>query len=378
MLYRKFGKTDEMVSVLGFGCMRFPTIDEDTKNIDEKKAIEMLRYAIDNGVNYVDTAYPYHGGMSEPLVGKALEGGYREKVYLATKLPSWLVKTREDMDKYLNEQLEKLQTEYIDFYLVHNLTETYWKNLTENGLFEFLDSILKDGRVKYIGFSFHDKVELFKEIVDAYDWTFCQIQYNFVDEDYQAGKEGLKYAAEKEIGIVVMEPLRGGRLVSRVPDEIMKLWDNAQTTRTPVEWAFKYVWDFPEVSTVLSGMSTLQQVEENIKYADDGKPNSLADEEHNLISKVCNVYEEKIKVNCTSCKYCLPCPVDVAIPRAFEFYNDASMFDNIEDEKNRYKMFIKEESRASKCIECGQCEEACPQNIPIREKLKEVVEVFGE
>ncbi len=378
MLYRKFGPTEEMVSILSLGCMRLPTIDEEPKNIDEEKAIEMIRYSVDNGVNYVDTAYPYHGGMSEYLVGKALGDGYRERVYLATKLPSWLIESRGDMDKYLNEQLERLRTEYIDFYLVHTLNQRYWKNLRENGLFEFLDSILEDGRVKYVGFSFHDEVELFKEIVDAYDWTFCQIQYNFIDEDYQAGKEGLKYAAEAGLGIVIMEPLRGGRLASRVPGEIMDVWNSAEIKRTPVEWALRYLWNYGEISTVLSGMSTLEQIKENINYADEGLSSSLKEEEKELIFKVSQMYKEKIKVNCTVCKYCLPCPVGVAIPSAFELYNDAMMFGSIEDEKKRYNMLIKEEARASKCVECGECEEVCPQNIPIREKLRDVVEAFGE
>ncbi|SKC59001.1 aldo/keto reductase [Maledivibacter halophilus] len=378
MLYRKFGQTEEKVSALGFGCMRLPIIGEDIKNIDEEKAIEMLRYAIDNGVNYIDTAYPYHGQMSEGLVGKALQDGYREKVYLATKLPSWLIKTREDMDKYLDEQLEKLQTDHIDFYLVHTLKESYWKNLTENGLFEFLDTIVKDGRVKYVGFSFHDNVELFKEIVDAYNWTFCQIQYNYVDEDYQAGKEGLKYAAQKGLGIVIMEPLRGGKLVSKVPDEIMNAWNSNDIKRTPVQWALRYLWDYPEISTVLSGMSTLDQVKENIKYADEGKSNSLTEKEKSLIAKVGNMYKDKIKVNCTFCRYCLPCPAGVNIPGAFEYYNDGFMFDNIEGEKENYNKFIKDEAKASKCVECGRCEEECPQNIPIREKLKDVVKTFEE
>ncbi len=376
MLYRKFGKADEMVSVLGFGCMRFPVFDGDTKKIDEGKSIEMLRHSIDNGVNYIDTAYPYHGGMSEGLVGKALQDGYRDKVYLATKLPSWLIKTKEDMDKYLNEQLERLETDYIDFYLVHALNENFWGNLTKNGLFDFLDSIIKDGRVKYVGFSFHDKVELFKEIVDAYDWTFCQIQYNFIDQDYQAGKEGLKYAANKGLGIVAMEPLRGGSLVSRVPDDIMSVWNTSQVKRTPAEWALKYIWDYPEISTVLSGMSTLEQVVENIGYADEGISGSLTDDDKKLIYKVRDLYKEKIQVNCTFCKYCLPCPVGVAIPRAFKFYNDGAMFNNIEGEKKGYNMFISEESRASKCIECGKCEAACPQNLPIIEDLKKVAKTF--
>lgn len=376
MQYRKFGPTNEMVSVLGFGCMRFPIIDGDSKKIKEDEATEMLRYAIDNGVNYVDTAYPYHGEMSEPFVGRALEDGYREKVYLATKLPSWLIKSREDMDKYLNEQLDKLKTDYIDFYLVHALNSNYWKNLKENGLFEFLDTIKKDGRVKYIGFSFHDKVDLFKEIVDYYDWTFCQIQYNFIDEDYQAGKEGLLYAAEKGLGIVIMEPLRGGKLVNNISNDIMDIWNSYEIKRTPVEWALRYIWNYPSVSTVLSGMSNLKQVKENIEFANKAKVNSLTEDELNIIYSARDKYKSKIKVDCTTCKYCMPCPSGVNIPSSFGLYNNAFMFEDVEGAKDLYHRFIKEENRASKCIECGVCEDSCPQHIKIIEKLIEVVDTF--
>lgn len=376
MLYRKFGETNEEVSTLGFGCMRFPTVDEDTKNIDEEKSIEMVRYAIDNGVNYIDTAYPYHGGMSELLVGKALQDGYREKVYLATKLPSWLIKTREDMDKYLNEQLEKLQTDYIDFYLVHALNKDFWSNLTNNGIFEFLDSAIKSGKIKYAGFSFHDKLDLYKEIVDSYNWTFTQIQYNYLDTDYQAGQEGLDYAADKGLAVVIMEPLRGGKLVNNIPNDIKALWDTSDTKRTPVEWALKYIWDNPKVSTILSGMSTLDQVKENIELSNDGKENSLNKNEKSLIKNVSESYKSKIKVDCTDCKYCMPCPSSVNIPRCFSIYNNGHMFNDVENAKKIYNKHMNDENKASACTECGKCEEACPQNIEIIDKLKEVVEVF--
>ncbi len=376
MLFRKFGRTNEEISILGFGCMRFPIIDDKSDQIDEEKAIEMLRYAIDQGLNYVDTAYPYHGGMSEPFVGKALQDGYREKVHLATKLPSWLINTREDMDKYLNEQLERLQTDHIDFYLVHALSEKYWSNLKELGIFEFLNEALADGRIKYAGFSFHDNVKLFKEIVDAYDWTFCQIQYNYLDEEYQAGREGLQYAAERGLGIIIMEPLRGGKLANNIPDSVQAVWDRAKVKRTPVEWALRYLWDYPEIGIVLSGMSEMEHIKENIRIASEAYAETLTGEEKLLIDEVNRIYKSKMQVNCTTCKYCMPCPVGVNIPGMFNFLNNAFIFNNVETEKKRYNTLVKEEQRASNCVECGKCEEVCPQHIPIRDMLKKVVGTF--
>ncbi|QJW48174.1 aldo/keto reductase [bacterium BFN5] len=332
MLYRTFGKTNEAVSVLGFGCMRLPTIGSDPTNIDEEKAIPMIRYAIDAGVNYVDTAYPYHGtgfthgGASEPFVAKALKDGYRERVKLATKLPSWLIKTRADMDRYLNEQLDRLATDYIDFYLVHSLNAGTWPVLKEAGISDFLNAAMKDGRIKHAGFSFHDQVGLFKEIVDYYDWSFCQIQYNYLDEEYQAGKEGLKYAAAKGLGITIMEPLRGGNLAN-LPQAANDILSQADISRTPAEWALRWVWNHPEVSVVLSGMTTMEQVVENVEVADAAMPLSLTAKELKLVDDVKNLFQERIRVNCTACSYCMPCPEGIHIPNCFSMYNDHYVFD---------------------------------------------------
>lgn len=378
MLYREFGKTGEKVSILGFGAMRLPIIGKDEKNINESEAIKQIRHSIDKGVNYIDTAYPYHGGMSEPLVAKALKNGYREKVKLATKLPSWEIKQPEDMDRILNEQLKKLETDYIDFYLLHALNKNVWKILKENKVFEFLNRAKKDGRIKYAGFSFHDELTLFKEIVDAYDWDFCQVQYNYMDEDYQAGREGLEYAAAKGMGIVVMEPLRGGYIVRNIPDEIQQIWKAAGVNWTPAQWALKFVWNHPAVNVVLSGMNAISQIDENVAAADGSYPKSLTEKQLERIYKVRDIYRSRIAVNCTSCKYCLPCPYGVAIPSCFELLNNAAMFDNPAEASRVYNLQMKEDRAASNCRECGVCEEKCPQNIEIRKKLKEVVRVLEQ
>lgn len=385
MLYRKFGKTNEMVSVLGFGCMRLPVLDGVVTNIDDEKAIAMLRHAIDEGVNYVDTAYPYHSdvpgrsGASEPFVARALKDGYRERVKIATKLPSWLIKTREDMDKYLNEQLERLETDHIDFYLVHALNSGTWATLTELGIGEFLDSALKDGRIKHAGFSFHDELDLFKEIVDYYDWSFCQIQYNYLDEYYQAGLEGLEYAANKGLGIAIMEPLRGGKLARDIPEAVQAVFDRSEVRRTPAEWALRWVWNHPDTAVLLSGMSRMDNVTQNLATANEAIANSLTERELETIDEVKVVFR-RTKVNCTGCNYCMPCPVGVDIPRQFTYYNDYYFLDN-QNQKNALKTAyaekVKPEEQASACVECGSCEENCPQNIAIPEELKQVAELFA-
>ena len=378
MLYRKFGKTNELVSVLGFGCMRLPLLPGgDSTKIDTVLATKLIRFAIDEGVNYIDTAYPYHGtgmgsgGQSEPFVGKVLQDGYREKVKLATKLPSWLIKTRTDMDKYLNEQLKRLQTDTIDFYLVHALNSASWKNVKQAGIAEFLDQAIFDGRIKHAGFSYHDVPDNFNEIVDGYDWSFCQIQYNYLDEEFQAGKKGLHYAAKKGLGITIMEPLRGGKLAVNLPQAVQTAFNTAKTQRTPAEWALRWVWDHPEVSTLLSGMNTMEQVAENLKVAQKAEINSLTDEESKFMETVKNIFRQRVKVNCTSCGYCMPCPNGVNIPECFTFYNNYGLFGR----EDMYHM-LRPEERASACIECGECEASCPQSIHIIEELQNVRAIF--
>ncbi|MDR3601959.1 MAG: aldo/keto reductase [Desulfosporosinus sp.] len=379
MLYRKFGKTNETISVLGFGCMRLPLLPGgDPTRIDEKLAIELVHYAIDKGVNYIDTAYPYHGtgmasaGQSEPFVAKALKNGYREKVKLATKLPSWLIKTREDMDNYLNEQLERLETKSIDFYLVHAINEQLWPTLKEAGIVEFLDEAIKDGRIKYAGFSFHDKLGLFKEVVDYYEWSFCQIQYNYLDEKFQAGTEGLEYAAQKGLGIVIMEPLRGGKLAGNLPEDVQNAFDQANVKRASADWALRWVWNHPEVSVVLSGMNAMDQVIENLSSANEAESNSLTVKEIEVIGQAKAIFKDKIKVDCTACGYCMPCPEGVNIPTCFSMYNNYHMF----GKEEAYNIWLAPEQKASNCVECGLCETHCPQGISIREELKNVKAVF--
>ncbi len=376
MRYIQFGKLDLQASALGFGAMRLPRIDDDPGRIDEQEAIRMIRHAIDAGVNYVDTAYPYHQGTSEPLVAKALKDGYRERVKLATKLPLWLVKEEGDFDRYLNEQLERLQTSTIDFYLLHNLVEKRWPLMWKLKVFESAERAIADGRIGHLGFSFHDQVEAFEKIVDGYDnWTFCQIQYNYMDEEHQAGTRGLKYAADKGLAVIVMEPVRGGQLAHNLPPKVADLWNSAPIQRPPAEWALRWVWDHPEVSLVLSGMSTMDQVVENLETAADSGPGKLSAEELALIGEVRDAFRELAPIPCTDCQYCLPCPSGVSIPRILSIYNESQSFRDLNRARFHYSG-LEEGERADACIACGECEAVCPQSIAIIDWLEKAHELL--
>lgn len=381
MKYREFGNTGLEVSVLGFGCMRFPVIGKDNARIDEGKAMDMVRHAIDQGVNYIDTAYPYHsadfskGGSSEPFLAKALKDGYRAKVHLATKLPAWLVHSRSDMDKFLDEQVQRLDTESIDLYLLHALKRTTWDKLLKHDVIGFLNKALDSGKIKYAGFSFHDDTTLFKEVVDAYDWSFCQIQYNYFDEHFQAGVEGLKYAHEKGLAVVIMEPLRGGYLVNRLPEQVKQIFRETDRERSLMDWALRWIWKHPEAAVVLSGMSSLDQVNENLKLADEASDIPWNEKDELAIRKARSIIEGLQAVNCTTCGYCMPCPEGINIPRSLSLFNDHHVFNDTNAGK-RYRMILSERERASSCIQCGECLEKCPQNILIPDELKRVAELF--
>lgn len=376
MEYRNFGNLGFEVSRFGLGCMRLPlevqpdgTFDE--SKIDEQKAIELIRYAIDNGVNYVDTANGYHGGNSKFVLGKALRDGYRDKVKLATKLPPWSIKEYADLERLLDEHLEALQTDHIDFYLLHSLNRANWDKLRDLGVLKFLDESVAKGKIRYPAFSFHDGLSVFKEIVDSYDWKMCQIQLNLLDVKQQAGVEGLKYAASKGIPVVIMEPLKGGRLATNIPKDVLAKWDESPIKRSPQSWAFHWLANFPEVTMMLSGSSTLDQLKDSLEIFKTTGPNTMSAEELKLVDEVRELYESKIKVGCTGCNYCMPCPNDVDIPGTFRKYNEAYIYENREQMEKAYAGQLAKGNGADKCIECGQCESVCPQAIEIIQKLKD-------
>jgi len=376
MQYRRMPKNGDRLSILGFGCMRLPSKDG---KIDEASAIRQIRGAVDQGVNYLDTAWPYHAGESEPLLGKALRDGYRNRIKLATKLPTWMIKSRADMDRFLAAQLKKLETDRIDYYLLHALDGASWDAVERLGVLDFLAQAQRDGRIVNAGFSFHGLAGDFRRIVDAGPWVFCQIQYNYLDQAYQAGTAGLEYAAARGLGVIVMEPLRGGNLgLAKPPPAVEALWSEARVRRTPAEWALRWVWNRPEVTVVLSGMNDDAHIRENLALADTAQAGALTPDELALADRAGQTYRALMKVGCTGCGYCMPCPAHVTIPICFEEYNRLHLFGDVEAGKFRYALRMSGElvdgrpGFASQCVRCGACAAKCPQQIPIPDALAQI------
>ena len=381
MRYRTLGGTGIKVSALGFGCMRLPTLGA-ADRIDEPAATRLLHDAIEKGVNYIDTAWFYHAatfgsgaaGQSEPFVGRALAGGWRDRVLLATKLPQQIVKTSGDMDLYLGRQLERLQTDHLDFYLVHGLNGEAWDRMRDLGVREFLEKARERGLIRFPAFSFHGKKEDFPRIIDEYDgWAFGQLQYNYIDTDYQAGLSGLRYAAAKGLGVVVMEPLKGGRLAGNLPPEMKAVFDDRPEGWSPAEWALRYVWNEPGVSLLLSGMNDTAQLEENLRVAEEAGPEKLLPEQRTVYEAARKALQARMKADCSACRYCQPCPQGVQIPELLAALNAASIW-NTKDPL--FTGFGRITGKPEACSECGRCEDMCPQTLPIRKLLKDVSATF--
>ena len=382
MLYNKLGKTNLEVSRLGFGTMRLPTKDSND-NIVEDEASKMLEYGIENGINIIDTAYPYHSatldgsGNSETFIGKFLkENSYREDILLSTKSPSWAIEEKQDFDFYLDEQLKKLQTDYIDIYLLHSLTVPDWEKVQNLDVLDFLDDCLSSGRVKHVGFSSHIEVDYLIEILDEYPkWEVVMTQMNYLDEYFQSGVMGLDYLKEVNVGSVIMEPLRGGRLVQNIPPEIQKLWDSAEVKRTPVEWAMQYLWNRDDVDCVFSGMTSLEQVKQNVKIA--STEDIISENDQELIREVARTYRTFLGNSCTRCGYCMPCPHGVDIINCLTEYNIAHMMQNPKASAMQYFSLIDDDSRADSCVDCKECIPYCTQMLDIPAELQKVYEYFG-
>jgi predicted aldo/keto reductase-like oxidoreductase len=376
MKYRTFQKTGERVSLLGFGCMRLPVVGGDMSKIDEPEAIAMIRKAIDAGVNYVDTAYPYHAGTSEAAVGKALKDGYRERALLADKYPVWLTTSEASVDEFFEEQLRRLDVEAIDMYMLHSIGKASWETVRKYGVIKRLEGKIADGRVKNLGFSFHDELPLFKEVIDAYPWDFCQIQLNFMDVKFQAGVEGMRYAASKGIPVIVMEPLKGGKLADSIPAAVSEIWARADVKRSAAEWALRWVADFPEVLTILSGMSNMRQVEENLRILSGADANSLTEKEKRLIGEASDAYNRLTPYSCTNCQYCMPCESGVNIPEAVNYRNEWELYAHNEKISNAFRLFFPQEQYPSRCVKCAACEAKCPQQLPVMKVMDETAAIF--
>ncbi len=369
MNYR-FDKYGNKLSCLGFGCMRFQS---KMGRIDFDEAEREILSAVEGGVNYFDTAYIYPG--SEAIIGEIFEkNNLREKIHIATKMPHYLVKNRESLDKIFNEELRRLRTDYVDYYFMHMLTDvSAWKRMCDLGILEWIQEKKKSGAIRQIGFSYHGNTDMFCSLIDAYDWDFCMIQYNYMDEHSQAGRRGLQYAHGKGLPVMIMEPLRGGRLVNRLPDEAKKIFANYEKQYTPAQWAFRWLYNQPEVTVVLSGMNSMEMVADNIKTASEAQVAELSLQDEEMLQSVVTVINAKMKVGCTGCGYCMPCPKNVDIPGAFAHYNRkyAEGWFPAMKEHIMCTALRKTPTSITNCIGCGKCESHCPQNIPIREKLME-------
>lgn len=377
MQYRSFGRDNYPVSILGFGTMRLP-LKPESKTVDVGRAIEQIRYGIDCGINYIDTAYFYHDGLSEGIVAKALRDGYREKVRVATKSPGHLIQTADDFDRILDEQLARLETDSVDYYLFHGIGSRGLNQIQELGLFEKMEQAKKAGKIGHIGFSFHDGPDAFRAIVNSYDgWEFCQIQYNYMDTMNQAGTAGLQYATEHGISVVVMEPLLGGRL-ARPPENVQKIFDASGKRWSPAAWALQWIWKHPEVAMVLSGMNTIEQIDENCAIADRSIPGSFTDADAQVVEAVQTAFHERTLIPCTACGYCMPCPSGVDIPRNLGMYNEGMKYGDPGAPRFVYNNFFNHEERADRCTGCGVCEETCPQKIPISSWMPKVHAVLGD
>lgn len=384
MLYRTLGKTGEKVSVLGYGCMRLPTIDNNYGKVDEVAAMKLVRHAVDNGVNYIDTSWPYHSldplteGASEPFVGKAAKEIGRDKVFIATKLPIWAVKTREDMNAFIDAQLKSLQTDYIDFYLVHNIMELTWYNVVRLGLSDFLDEIKKSGKARHIGFSFHDTPALLEKVLGYYDFEFHQNIVNYRDTNFQAGMPGVRKSHRMGLGVIGMEPVMGGFLADYLPQEALAVLAQTGIKRTPAGWALRWAWDQPEVAMLLSGMSNMAQVEENLRLSDEANT-PLTAQELEAIDNVVAILKKRDEIPCTECHHC-HCPHGVFISCCFSMYNSTKEFDldKIGISEHQYGLVLKNTPQeAAHCNDCGECSWQCPQGIDIPTQLRKVARYFA-
>ncbi|MDR2899472.1 MAG: aldo/keto reductase [Clostridiales bacterium] len=373
MQYRNYGKTGMKVSALGLGCMRLPRIYDGSgkAQVDREKAYELIRYAANNGINYFDTAFTYHNKTSEEVLGEALEGELRKKVHIATKQPLAVMTTQDDIRRNLEGTLKKLRTDYLDVYIIHNIVNTSWETIKNRNIYAEFEKFKKEGLIKNIGFSFHGTYDVFKDILKYADWDMCQIQQNMLDTAFEATEQGIFDAGEKGCALVIMEPLKGGGLAN-MPPSVKAIYDEYPEKRGPVEWAFRHVINYPQVSTILSGMTTMEQLKENIALfsREDFAPNCLSDKEKDILLRAKVAYEALIGVPCTKCEYCLPCPQGINIPGIFSRYNDGTMFGDFSQPKRSYMLFSNSNPAADKCVECGACESKCPQHIKIIEELK--------